>query len=81
VFYITDLLQLAEAMTGLGHDKDKRLSKTLDIIRAKQNEGGQWLMEYDYEGKTWLSFGKKKEPNPWVTLRALKVLKAVGGNN
>ena len=78
VFYITDLLQLAEAMVSLGYGKDKRLTHTLDIIREKQNEQGQWLMEFDYSGRTWLDFGAKKEPNKWVTLRALKVLKAVG---
>jgi len=33
-------------------------------------------MEYDYAGKTWLDFGKKGQPNEWVTLRALRVLKA-----
>jgi hypothetical protein len=76
VFYVTDLLQLAEAMVNLGYSKDKRLAGTLDIIREKQNESGQWLKEYDYTGKTWLDFGKKKEPNEWVTLRALKVLKS-----
>jgi hypothetical protein len=78
VFYVTDLLQLAEAMVGLGYGKDKRLASTLELIRAKQNEQGQWLMEYDYTGRTWLDFGQKKQPNEWVTLRALKVLKAVG---
>jgi hypothetical protein len=78
VFYITDLLQLAEAMVNLGYGKDKRLKNTLDIIPEKQNEQGQWLMEFDYSGRTWLDFGAKKEPNQWVTLRALKVLKAVG---
>jgi hypothetical protein len=78
VFYITDLLQLAEAMVNLGYGKDKRLTNTLDIIREKQNEQGQWLMEFDYTGKTWADFGAKKQPNKWVTLRALKVLKAVG---
>ncbi|MBI3737978.1 MAG: nitrogen fixation protein NifH [Chloroflexi bacterium] len=78
VFYVTDLLQLAEAMVNLGYGNDKRLTSTLDLIREKQNEGGQWLMEYDYTGKTWLKFGRKREPNPWVTLRALKVLKAAG---
>ena len=77
VFYVTDLLQLAEAMVGLGYGKDKRLTSTFDIIREKQNEHGQWLMEYDYTGKTWLDFGKKKQPNEWVTLRAFRVLKAV----
>jgi hypothetical protein len=77
VFYITDLLQLAEAMVGLGYGNDKRLANTLELIREKQNERGQWLMEFDYAGKTWLDFGKKKEPNEWVTLRALRVLKSV----
>lgn len=77
VFYITDLLQLAEAFIGLGYGKDKRLSNTLRLIREKQNERGQWLLEYDYTGKTWLDFGKKKQPNEWVTLRALRALKAV----
>jgi len=32
---------------------------------------------YDYAGKTWADFGPQKQPNPWVTLRALRVLKAV----
>lgn len=75
IFYVTDLLQLAEALVALGYGSDRRLAGTLEIIRAKQNEGGQWPMEYDYTGKTWLEFGKKKQPNEWVTLRALRVLK------
>jgi hypothetical protein len=33
-------------------------------------------LEYDYTGKTWVDFGPKKQPNPWVTIRALRVLKA-----
>jgi hypothetical protein len=35
-------------------------------------------MEYDYRdrGRTWMSFGEKKQQNKWVTLRALRVLKA-----
>lgn len=75
VFYVTDLLQLAEALVGLGYGSDKRLQSTLDIICEKQNEQGQWLTEYDYAGRTWFDFGKMKQPNEWVTLRALKVLK------
>jgi hypothetical protein len=76
VFYVTDLLQLAEAMVNLGYGQDRRLQGTLDLIREKQNEHGQWLLEYDYTGKTWLDFGQKREPNEWVTLRALKVLQS-----
>jgi len=77
IFYVTDLLQLAEAMVGLGYGNDKRLSNTLDIIREKQDEQGRWPLEYEYTGKTWVDFGKKKQPNKWVTWRALRVLKSV----
>ena len=76
VFYVTDLLQNVEALVRLGYGRDKRLASTLQIIRAKQDDQGRWSMEYDYNGKTWLDFGTKRQPNKWVTLRALRVLKA-----
>lgn len=77
VFYVTDLLQVAEALAGLGCGSDPRLANTLEIIRQKQDAQGHWLLEYDYTGKTWVDFGAKKQPNPWVTLRALRVLKQI----
>jgi len=76
VFYVTDLLQNVEALVGLGYGKDPRLQNALTVIRDKQDAKGRWLMEYDYTGKTWIDFGAKKQPNKWVTLRALRVLKA-----
>ena len=78
VFYVTDILQIAEALVALGFGKDKRLKNTLELIRSKQDAEGRWQLEYNYDGKTWMRFGKMKEPNEWVTLRALKVLKAAG---
>jgi len=76
VFYVTDILQIAEALVALGLGNDKRLKNTLELIRSKQDADGRWQLEYNYDGKTWMRFGKMKEPNEWVTLRALKVLKA-----
>jgi len=78
VFYITDLLQNVEALVKLGFGDDPRLIDALVIIRQKQDLQGRWPLEYDYAGKTWVDFGPKKQPNKWVTLRALRVLKAVG---
>ena len=75
IFYVTDLLQLAEAFAGLGYGRDPRLSNTLNVIREKQDSEGRWLLEYDYTGKTWVNFGIKKDPNKWVTLRALRMFK------
>jgi hypothetical protein len=77
VFYITDMLQNVEALVGLGFGVDPRLKRSLDLVKTKADDRGRWLMEYSYAGKTWLEFGEKKEPNKWVTLRALRVLKSV----
>ncbi len=76
VFYVTDLLQNVEALVALGYGHDPRLAKALAFIREQQNESGRWALNYDYTGKTWIDFGKKKQANKWVTLRALRVLKA-----
>lgn len=77
VFYVTDLLQNFEALVGLGRGHDPRMARALDMIREKRDARGRWLLEYDYTGKTWVDFGAKKQPNKWVTLRALRVLKAL----
>jgi hypothetical protein len=76
VFYVTDILQIAEALAALGYAGDPRLAGALALIRSKQDAQGRWPLEYDYTGKTWINFGAKKQPNKWVTLRALRVLKA-----
>jgi len=81
VFYVTDILQILEALVGLGYGSDPRLSNALTLIREKQDENGRWPLEYSYAGKTWVDFGPKKDPNKWVTLRVLRVLKAVEAVN
>ncbi|MFU8771638.1 MAG: nitrogen fixation protein NifH [Anaerolineales bacterium] len=80
VFYVTDLLQNIEGLVRLGLGYDPRLSKAVNLIREKQDQDGRWALEYDYAGKTWVEFGKKKGPNKWVTLRAAWVLKNVYSN-
>lgn len=75
VFYVTDILQIVEALAALGYADDQRLHNAWQIIHSKQDAQGRWCLEYDYTSKTWGNYGKKKQPNPWVTLRALRVLK------
>jgi hypothetical protein len=76
VFYVTDILQIAEALVSAGCGSDPRLKNTLDLIAGKADPKGRWLLEYDYRGKTHVDFGPKRMPNKWVTLRALRVLQA-----
>ncbi len=75
VFYITDILQILEALMGLGLAGDARLRPAIDLLQSKQDAQGRWTMEYSYNGKTWVDIEEKKQPSKWVTLRALRVLK------
>ena len=68
-------LQNGEALVRLGYGDDPRLANAINTIREKQDVDGRWVMEYDYTGKTWVDFGKKKQPTKWVTNRAAWVLK------
>lgn len=73
--YVTDVLQNLEVLTALGYGADPRLSQGLALLVSKQDARGRWLMEYTYNGKTWVDVEEKKKPSKWVTLRALRVLK------
>lgn len=75
VFYITDVLQILEALLGLGLAGDPRLKNAITLLLGKQDARGRWLMEYTYNGKTSVIIEEKKKPSKWVTLRALRVLK------
>ena len=75
VFYVTDILQIVEALVRLGRGRDPRLANALQLVCDRQDAQGRWALDYDYAGKTWVDFGEKKQPNPWVTLRALRALK------
>lgn len=74
VFYVTDVLQIVEALAQAGYGQDPRLAPAVELILSKQVSPGRWTLEYDYHDKTWLDFGPKKQPNAWVSLRALRAL-------
>lgn len=78
LFYISNLLEVADALVTLGYGKDPRLQSTLAFIRSKQTNTGAWLQEYSYDGKMLVNLGRNKKPNKYVTISALKVLKNVG---
>jgi len=74
--YITDVLQNLEILAALGQAQDPRLANALELLISKQDNQGRWLLEYTYNSKSWVDIEKKGRPSKWVTLRALRVLKA-----
>lgn len=63
-----------QVLIEAGRGADPRLAPGLELVLAKQNAQGRWLMEYSYQGKLWQDVEAKGAPSKWVTLRAMRVL-------
>ncbi|AGG07042.1 nitrogen fixation protein NifH [Dehalococcoides mccartyi] len=74
--YAADILQTLDVLSASGYARDPRLAEALDLVLARQNPQGRWPMECRFTGKTWMGMGKNRQPSKWITLRALRVLKA-----
>ena len=74
--FISDVLQNLEVLTAFGQAGNPRLANALDMVISKQNRQGRCKLEHTYNGKMWVDIEKKGQPSKWVTLRALRVLKA-----
>jgi len=80
VFYVSDILQIVEALTALGYGDDPRLANARAVVRGKAGADGRWPLEYDYAGKMWdgVDFGPRRQANKWVTIRAVRVVSGIG---
>lgn len=74
--YVTDVLLNLEVLSEAGCAKDPRLNDAVELVLSKQDGQGRWKMEYSYNGKMWADVEKKGKPSKWITLRAVRVLKA-----
>lgn len=72
--YTSDLLEALHVLAQHGVKSDPRLGRAMDVVLDQRHEGGRWSLGYTPEN-TWASFGRVGQPNKWVTLRALRVLK------
>lgn len=78
VFYVSDVLQIIEALARLDYGGDPRLADAIQWLIDHADALGRWVLEYDYKDKTWVDYGVKKQPNAWVTLRSLTALRLAG---
>jgi len=74
--YVTDVLQNLEVLVALGQANHPQLAHAVEMVESKQDSQGRWKMEYSLNGKMWADIEKKGQPSKWVTLRAVRVLKA-----
>jgi hypothetical protein len=82
-----DVLLVLELMADLGRLGDPRCNRALDLLRSKRTADGGFPMEVrrartadaTSSGSSFAEWGPggKSRTNPWVTIRALRVLGAV----
>lgn len=76
--YVSNVLEVLEALTELDRIEEPRLGHALDWLVDQQRPDGRWLNRYAYNHKTWGDIEKQGKPSKWVTLRACTVLRAAG---
>jgi len=74
--YVSNMLDTLLVLARLRHGQNPRLAGAIEFMLSKQDEEGRWPLEYS-PAKTWARFGQKGHPSKWVTLNALRVLKAL----
>ena len=77
LMYQTDILELLDIFASLGW-WDERLRDALDIVKGLQQADGHWSLANSFNGKMLVRIEQKGKPSKWITLRALRVLKAFG---
>jgi hypothetical protein len=77
--YTSDVLEASLTLCEAGYAHDARLKHAIDLILAQRAANGCWVMQRSLNGKMWADIETKGQPSKWVTLRALRVLKAVEG--
>ncbi|HEX7587072.1 MAG TPA: nitrogen fixation protein NifH, partial [Anaerolineae bacterium] len=75
--YTSDILEALLALTEAGYGGDPRLKNAAALLLSKQDAQGRWSMKHSLNGKMWVDVEEKGKPSKWVTLRALRVLKAI----
>jgi hypothetical protein len=74
--YVTDVLQVLEALCEAGRAGDGRLAPAFSWLISQADAEGRWANRYAYHGKMVRDIDRQGRPSKWVTLRACRVLKA-----
>ncbi len=79
--YTSDVLETMLALSGAGYGRDPRLQNGLQFVKSKRGPDGRWLLKHSLNGKMVVDIETKGKPSKWVTLRAMRVIKAARSAN
>lgn len=72
----TDLLEMLAVLQETNAVSSPQVRTAIDSVVRKQDGGGSWPLA-PLPGKMWASVGEPGRANKWVTIRALRVLRAL----
>lgn len=70
-----DVLRCLDALRAAGVPADDRMDAALTVLRERRRPDGRWAANRGYPGETHLRYPAAGQPNRWVTLKALRVLR------
>ena len=73
-----DALRALEHFRAVGASPDERMREAIDLLHAKRREDGIWPLDVIHGGDAVNDYGPVGEPNRWITLKALRVLRWAG---
>jgi len=73
----SDVLETLAVLVALGYGRDPRLGDAAHWLLNKQDAQGRWTLEHGLNGKMWVDIEQEGKPSKWITLRALRVVKAL----
>lgn len=71
----TDILEVLGILTRLGY-RDERMREAVDVVVSKQDQDGKWKLAETFNGRFLVDIEEKGKPSKWITLSALRVLRA-----
>ncbi len=74
-----DALRALEHFRAVGAAPDERMAEAIDVVRSKRRADGTWPLDVRHGGDARIDYGAVGEPNRWITLGALRVLRWADG--
>jgi hypothetical protein len=71
----SDALEVLMILARLGY-RDPRMREAAELVLAKQNSEGRWLLENTFNGRFQVNIEQKGKSSKWVTLNAIRALRA-----
>src|SRR4029077_308759 len=70
-----DVLRALDYFRASEAEPDPRMAEAVEVVRAKQQPDGRWLLDSVYPGRVFFDIEDVGTPSRWNTLRALRVLR------